>query len=331
MRNVSRALRSTAILIALMAASMTHAFAALSDDWQTTTGGHVYVAKLDSAPYPDDSRTTGYVTRRGVVYPKAGHYDDNSVLLFVPTGFRPTASTDYIIHFHGHVNAAINVLSAFKLSEMLAASQRNAVLVIPQGPKWVPDSGIGQLEKPGGFARLMADIQFELTRTQAALPDSKIGNIILGGHSGGYYPIGVVQQNGDLSENIRETWLWDAAYGGFDGIAKPSVNNPNHRIRSVFTTHLAKQNGEIMKRLRAAGRPFALVHDSNLSTGSVELSDGSTSSTKTLSAPADKQLETWLDQHRSLFIRSVLTHSGVINTRKYFERWARESTLLKHI
>ncbi len=107
--------------------------------------------------------------------------------IFIPKGFRETGQIDFIVHFHGWKNHVEGVLDEYKLIEQLAASGRNAVLVVPQGPRDAPDSFGGKLEDPDGFKRFMADVMDTL-RQQSGLKkkDFALGQIILSGHSGGY-------------------------------------------------------------------------------------------------------------------------------------------------
>src|SRR4051794_31356633 len=71
--------------------------------WTEKEWGTFGIAKLKTAPFPDDTRTTGYQTKNGI-FPYEGHYDDPSVAIGIPKNFKPTANVDVIVHFHGWQN-----------------------------------------------------------------------------------------------------------------------------------------------------------------------------------------------------------------------------------
>ena len=111
------------------------------------------LAQLTSAPFPHPSRAEGH-RYNGQLFAAKEHYADSSVAIFVPKGFRESGKIDFIVHFHGWTNHVERVLDHYKLIEQLTASGRNAVLVVPQGPRDAPDSGGGKLEDADGFKQL---------------------------------------------------------------------------------------------------------------------------------------------------------------------------------
>ena len=112
--------------------------------------GRLIIAPFVSAPFPHISRTNGHIYKNNH-HPKDKHYSDSSVALFIPNGFRESSRMDFIVHFHGWRNTVAGTLEQFKLIEQLTTSGRNAVLIVPQGPRDAPDSGGGKLEETGGF------------------------------------------------------------------------------------------------------------------------------------------------------------------------------------
>ena len=148
--------------------------------------GELIVTQLTSAPFPHPKRAEGH-TYQGKLYPAKEHYSDNTVAIFIPKGFRETGQVDFVVHFHGWKNHVEGVLGQYQLIEQLMESGRNAVLVVPQGPRNAPDSFGGKLEDADGFKRFMADV-VETLRQKSGLKkkDFALGQIVLSGHSGGY-------------------------------------------------------------------------------------------------------------------------------------------------
>ncbi len=300
--------------------------------WTGRAWGKVGVPRLENAPYPDDSRTTGFTSKSGF-FPKAGHYDDNTVVFAVPSGFRPSSSVDLIVHFHGHRNRAPLALEQFRLGEMLQGSGRNAILILPQGPKDAPDSGCGRLEKPGMFAAFVDEAVAWLVSEKRLPAGAKARNIILSGHSGGYRVMGMILDHGGEADRIKEAWLWDAAYAQWDEIAGPFASpNPGKKLRSIFTDHLATENVEIMSRLCLRGAPVFVVEDDHLTTaGTTGEAYHAFRYRGRESKPGEEELPALLRRHQNLFIHTQMTHGNLIWEKKYFEVWARESSNLRAV
>ncbi|MEI6053411.1 MAG: hypothetical protein WCQ44_11960, partial [Opitutaceae bacterium] len=148
--------------------------------------GRLILAPFASAPFPHPERAAGH-TYQGRHFPAKDHYADNTVALFIPHGFRPSTSLDFVIHFHGWTNTVASTLRTFQLVEQIVASNKNAILVIPEGPYNAPDSFGGKLEDADGFKRFMAEVIATLrTRADFKTQDFAVGRIILSAHSGGY-------------------------------------------------------------------------------------------------------------------------------------------------
>jgi len=141
--------------------------------------------RFPEAPYPYSSRASGHVYEKKL-YEAATHYADNTVAIFVPAGYTPTASVDFIVHFHGWRNHVARALDEYQMRQQVAASGLNAILVVPQGPYDAPDSDFGRLEhEPGAFAALLNHLASFLVQ-QHVLTSTKINRITLSAHSGGY-------------------------------------------------------------------------------------------------------------------------------------------------
>jgi len=195
-------LRIQCWLIALLLLSMT-TFAQSS--------GQMLHIQLTHAPFPHPERANGH-EYGGRHYPAAEHYQDSTVAIFVPENFRASAKTDLIVHFHGWWNNVDSVLQTFQFPEQLTASGKNALLLIPQGPKNAPDSFGGKLEDGGVFAKFVQEVMAVLHH-KGIVKTERVGNIVLSGHSGGYRVIAYILLHGGLSKNVKEVWLFDGLYG----------------------------------------------------------------------------------------------------------------------
>jgi hypothetical protein len=180
--------------------------------------GQIYSFSLQNAAFPHPKRAEGHIYQ-GKKYPAATHYSDSTVWVFVPKGFRWSPKVDIIVHFHGWFNHLDSVLSSFELIEQFAAANRNALLLLPQGPKDAPDSFGGQLEEAEGFKKFMAEILGYLGTQMATKYKIKPHHIILSGHSGAYRVMAHILLHGGLPNSVKEVWLFDGYYGQFEKFA----------------------------------------------------------------------------------------------------------------
>ncbi len=229
--------------------------------------GRLIVAPFASAPFPHPARAEGH-TYQGRPYPAKEHYSDNSVALFIPKGFRETGRVDFVVHFHGWRNSVGGTLGTFRLIEQFVASDRNAVLVVPEGPRNAPDSFGGKLEDPGGFQRFMAEVVATL-RARAVFTkhakDFSLGRIILSGHSGGYRVIAGILDRGGLSKDVDEVWLFDALYGQADSFLAWS-DRTGGRLLNIYTDQggTKAESEKLQSRLRARGTPILAATETAL-------------------------------------------------------------------
>lgn len=308
---------------------MTSIVATSETQWVSQSWGEMGVKRFATAPYPDDSRANGY-TAKGTFYPCKDHYDDNTVVLAIPRGFKATDRVDIIVFFHGHNNEAQRALLHYKLGEQLRDSGRNAILVVPQGAKNVPDEDIGQFEKPHAFARFL-DEAIATLRQDGKVPENAVlGSLILSGHSGGYWPIGKVLDKGGITPSVREIWLFDAAYGALREISAPFADPKNNlRLRSVFTDHLQKKNMQIRDNLTSFGRTCRVFEEDQLTTlGTSEQAFRSTQHYSPDAKPGEDELLALLRSEPTLFLHSRLEHDAVPMQNKYFEKFALQSPFL---
>ena len=261
--------------------------------------GQLIVTQFVTAPFPHPSRTNGH-TYQGKLFSAAEHYADSTAAIFIPKGFRETGTIDFVVHFHGWNNTVAGTLSQFKLIEQLVASGKNAVLIVPEGPRDAPDSFGGKLEDAGGFKNFMAEVAATL-RQNSALKQTNfaLGNIILSGHSGGYHVMSAIVDRGGLP--VKEVWLFDALYGGTENFLAWSDHQPG-RLLNIYTDHggTTNQTGRLMKLLQDRGTPFLAKEDSKAT--SVEL-----------------------QANRLIFLHTDMTHNEVVAKRKTFTEFLKAS------
>jgi len=162
------------------------------------------------SPFPHPDRFAGHVYGDSL-YSFQKHYNDSSVAVFIPPGFKEGANLDLLFYFHGWGNNIDTSLARFALREQIAASKRNVILVFPEGPRNAPDSFGGRLEEPGVFKDLVADVLQQL-QTMGKIRSTQAGRILLSGHSGAYRVIAQILNRGGLTDHISEVYLFDALY-----------------------------------------------------------------------------------------------------------------------
>ena len=279
-----------------------------ADDFSTIESqlaplGKLVVTQFVSAPFPHPDRAQGR-TRNGEFFSAAEHYSDSTVAFFIPKNFRPTDKIDFVIHFHGWGNTVAGTLQQFNLVPQFFDSQKNAILIVPEGPRLAPDSFGGKLEATNGFKIFMAEA-LEKLRASGALGRTNftLGNVIISGHSGGYHVMAGILARGGLPENIREAWLFDALYGNTENFVAWQKKQ-NGRLLNIYTEHGGTQleTEKLMADYRTNGISFIALEETNR-------------------APAD------LLSSKIVFIHTDLTHNEVIFRRGEFAQFLKTSCL----
>ena len=231
-------------------------------DWNPFPGGEWARVFLKNAPFPHPSRADGY-TYKDKYFPRDPHYSDSSAVVVMPDGFHEVNdAVDLIVHFHGWYNDDLGVLEQFRLPQQLISSGKNAILVLAQGPWRVADSGGGKMEDEGGLRRMLEEI-VRILQGEKRIAHAKIGRVIISAHSGGYRPAILSVARGGLQDNITEVFLFDAFYALTDQLIPWLQQSPTHRLRSVYTEHLAGEHHEFMRQLTAAGLSYAETDSAN--------------------------------------------------------------------
>ena len=263
--------------------------------------GDFILTNLLSAPFPHPDREKGH-TYKSESFSAADHYSDNTVAIFVPKNFDLGTPADFVIHFHGWRNNVTNVLQQYELIEQLIESGRNAILVVPQGPRNAPDSFDGKLEDPNGFKRFVDDVMAVL-RSKPQLKTLHLGNIILSGHSGGYQVISSILDRGGLTASVREVWLFDALYGRTEKFVAWFDRQPG-RLLNIYTANggTKKQTEQLMEDFKSRGVRFLSGTDLDL---------------------PDRALAT----NRAVFLFTDLAHDAVLTQRHIFRVFLETSFL----
>jgi hypothetical protein len=263
--------------------------------------GELLIAHLSSAPFPHPLRAAGHTYQKHL-YPADKHYNDSSVALFIPRGFRQTEAVDLVVYLHGWRNNIDTALGKYKLPQQFYESDKNAILVFPEGPRNAPDSYAGKLEDAGGLKRFVADIVDFLFK-DSKVKTRTVGKIILSGHSGGGEGIAAALMRGGVPEKVREVYLFDAMYGDIERFTY-WVDRFNGKPINIYTdTGGTKWDTEtMMEDLAGWGIPYRSLEER-------------------VAAPAD------LSDNRLVFIHTDLGHDMVVSGRMQFREYLKASHL----
>lgn len=278
--------------------------------------GKLYRFELSNAPFPSAARDSGHVYNK-IHYPKETHYNDSTVLVFVPEYLSLPDEVNIVVYFHGWNNNVDSVLTRFKIIEQFYASGKQAILLMPEGPKNVPDSFGGKLEEAGRFVLLIDEVLKNLSITMDNGLSQRINakrisdtqttklsarNIILSGHSGAYRVIACILMRGGLTENIKGVYLFDGLYADVEKYSY-WLNHYNGRFINIYTPNggTKRESENLMECLTAWDKPYTLIE-------------------------SDEFTNEDLKSERIIFIRSSLKHSEVISTQDQFKRfWETEN------
>ncbi len=203
-------------------------------------------------PAPDRAKGHWYHNR---FYSTPAHYRDNSVIIFIPKNFRESDKVDFLVHFHGWRHTVSGTVGEYHLIDQLAASGKDVILVVPQGPYNVPDSAAGKFGDPNGFLRFMDDVVAAVKSSGAlAQTNFEIGNIIISGHSGGFGMMSPIAEYGGLSDKIKEIWLFDALYAGTEYFSAWQKAQ-NGRLVDIYTDYggTEYETANLKAALKASG------------------------------------------------------------------------------
>ncbi|MDQ6631904.1 MAG: hypothetical protein M3Y82_09125 [Verrucomicrobiota bacterium] len=269
---------------------------------QYAIAGELILTNFVSAPFPHPKRAQGYKNEKGEFFPAQKHYQDSTVAIFIPKGFRPGRKLDFVIHFHGWHNHVSGVLERYQLIEQFQESGRNAILIIPQGPFDAPDSFDGKLEDENGLKNFMSEVMSTLAQKNN-FQKKEIGKIILSGHSGGYQVMASILARGGLSKQIEEVWLFDALYAQTKKFTD-WFDQHSGRLLNIYTEHggTKKETEKLMADLKNKNVSFLAKNEKEIT-------------------PED------LQKNKLIFIFTELAHDEVLHKHKTFLQFLKTSCL----
>jgi len=257
--------------------------------------------------FPDTARALGHLDGDKIQQPRAGHYDDSSVLLVIPDGLNVGKSVDLVFWFHGWHNNIDTAVRFYGLADQLAESGRNAVLVLPEAAKNAADSYGGKMRQDGMFKLLVGDVVDELKREGVVPREAVSGHVVVAGHSGAYSVIADILDHGQ--QPVDEVFLFDALYGHVDTYMRWAAAGDEHHFVHWFTNTgygPDEMSDTMMLRLQQNDLSYGLCEE-----GSVN--------------------PDVLAGLRILFIHSPRTHNVIINNPDDFALLLRNSFFLGEI
>jgi hypothetical protein len=259
--------------------------------------GELLIAQFSSAPFPHPRRAAGH-TYQKQHYPADKHYSDSSVAIFIPRGFRQTDTVDIVVHLHGWRKNIDSTLSVYKLPQQLYESGKNAILVVPEGPRNAPDSFAGKLEDAGGLKRFVGDVVDFLFK-ELKIKTRSVGKIILSGHSGGYEGIAYALMRGGIPEKVREVYLFDALYAETEKFTY-WIDRFNGKLINIYTDSGGTKwdTGAMMEDLSGWGIPYRALEERSI-----------------------------VRDNRLVFIHTDLEHEMVMSARMQFREYLKASGL----
>ncbi len=223
--------------------------------WHEVNEGKWTKLYLKNSLFPHSSRQ-GTHKYKGLVFTKSLNYSDSSAVIFIPSGYKTfEGKNDLVVHFHGWNNEAVNVMHDVNLLPQMYRSQKNAILIIAQGPKNAMDSSGGKIEERNGLKKYIREILTKL-RADGQISTSRLGMLIISAHSGGYRPAILGLENGGLKKNIKELYLFDSFYDLTDKIIPWLKADKDNRLRSIYTENLAPEHQEFLKLLMINGLTY---------------------------------------------------------------------------
>jgi hypothetical protein len=261
--------------------------------------GQMFVPQFSSAPFPHPNRINGH-DYDDKTYSAQEHYSDSSVAIFIPNGFSSAKKIDFVVYFHGWNNNINSACAQFDLIEQFCESNKNAIFIFPEGPKNSPDSYGGRLEEKDGLKNLIDDV-INFLMKQQKIESTKVGNIILAGHSGAYRVISFCLMRGGYTNNITDVILFDALYGQTEKFVH-WIENFNGRFINIYTDNggTKEETESLMDDLDAWEIQYLKTEESQLN-----IDD--------------------LKSNRLIFIHTDLTHNEVISVRKQFRDYLETS------
>jgi hypothetical protein len=228
-----------------------------------------------------------------------------SALVYLPRNFDPTPPLSVIVFIHGFSNCVENVVrdaggectpdggtrAAYSLAAQLEATNKNALLLVPEIDFDKQTGAPGNLGTTDGFKALLAETLADLAGALHGATLADVGTLIVTSHSGGYQAAAGIASKGGIP--VDEIDLFDSLYGNtadFDAWAR--AVGAGKRFTDVYT-----QGGGTL----ASSQAMATRASTQSWVPAAQLLDDRTTATLTDAEYA----------HQLLFKLSGLTHDGV--------------------
>lgn len=183
--------------------------------------------------FPDSLRNIEPRIYQNKTYAANEHYNDSSLLIFIPTKFNASKPYEIVFWFHGWNNTIDSTIQSFNLIEQFANAHKNALLVFVESAKNAPDSYAGKFEYPNNFNLYVQDIITQLQHKKIAI-SNKPTSFIIAGHSGAYRALSYITLYSKYA--IKAIVLFDALYGEEEKFSMYLRNNTNCKFLNIYTT-----------------------------------------------------------------------------------------------
>jgi hypothetical protein len=273
------------------------ALAIQTTTWKSSENGDLALVPFQSAPFPHASRDQGFQSGT-TFYPRDPYYTDSTVGVFIPKNFKPGKKINFVVHFHGHNNHVQQVFEQYDLQRQMQLSGLNAVLLVPQGPRDVPDSTDGKLQyDQGSLTALLKEATAFLVKEGKTPADTTLGHVALTAHSGGYLVTTYIVDRKELADKITDVILFDATYGGLPAFADYCAADPKRRLISICTEHLGHENARLIALLQKRHVQARVLFEEDLTDAEVA------------------------KRGPMIVLTTTLEHNDVIAKRDYFAKW----------
>ena len=253
--------------------------------------------------FPDTARATGHNYDK-ILYSASEHYSDSSILIAVPPQLKTGKHVDLVFWFHGWRNNIDTAAAYFELIKQFMASNRNAILVLPETTKNAPDSYGGKLEQKDIFKNLLNDVLNKLKTEKIIGKKTKPGNIVLAGHSGAFRVMAHILQNGGIE--VEQVILFDGLYSQIDKYSNWIQADTSHQFINLYTNKgggTDEVSAKMMQELRDKNIRFI--------------------------NPEEKEVNAdMLKTNHVIFIHSLKEHNDVINRPDHNFRMVIENSLV---
>lgn len=215
------------------------------------TSAQTHLIGFDNSAFPYNGSNPG----GGRDFSQGRRYQDNRVLVHIPTGFDVRQPGVIVVFFHGHgATLARDVRDRQLLPKQITESGVNAVLVAPQLAYNAADSSAGKFWERGGLKRFMSEAADQLAKVygdpSAAATFNKMPVVIVA-YSGGYVTAAWSLKVGGLGSRVRGVVLLDALYGEIDKFASWITRYRRSAFFiSAYTRYTKRRDDQLVRILR---------------------------------------------------------------------------------